>query len=98
MRLDGRDISRRRRRFLAVFATAIAGPAAGVRAADTSWLDVESRIQYAYFTEDARALRNLEPLASGDPGDRFKGYYAGLLAYRLTLLATADNPAPDGKL
>ena len=57
-------------------------------ATDTHWLDIESRIQYAYFTEDPRALRNLvEPLGSGDSSDRLKSYYAGLLAYRQTLLA-----------
>ncbi len=62
-----------------------------VRAADTNWLDIESRIQYGYFTEDVRSLRNLvEPLAANDSHDRLKSYYAGLLAYRLTLLVEAE--------
>jgi tetratricopeptide (TPR) repeat protein len=62
-------------------------PASWARAADTNWLDIESRIQYGYFTEDRRALHNLvEPLASNESHDRLKSYYAGLLAYRLTLL------------
>jgi hypothetical protein len=62
--------------------------AAGARAAETNWLDIESRIQYGYFTEDTRSLHNLvEPLATNDSHDRLKSYYAGLLAYRLTLLA-----------
>jgi tetratricopeptide (TPR) repeat protein len=70
--------------------------ASAVPAADTNWLDIESRIQYSYFTEDVRSLRNLvEPLTSGDSHDRLKSYYAGLLAYRLTLLekAQADQAA-----
>ena len=61
------------------------------RAADLNWLDIESRIQYGYFTEDTRSLHNLvEPLGSNDSRDRLKSYYAGLLAYRLTLLAQAQ--------
>lgn len=63
-------------------------------AQDTHWLDVESRIQYGYFTEDQRALRTLvEPLASNGAHDRLKSYYAGLLAYRQAQLAGAQaNP------
>jgi tetratricopeptide (TPR) repeat protein len=74
-------------------------PAAGARAAETNWLDIESRIQYGYFTEDTRSLHNLvEPLAANDSHDRLKSYYAGLLAYRLTLLADPQQqPAADGR-
>lgn len=73
------------------------GLSAGARAADTNWLDIESRIQYGYFTEDLRSLRNLvEPLAANDSHDRLKSYYAGLLAYRLTLLSQAQ-PTPAQK-
>src|SRR3569833_206079 len=63
-------------------------------AQDTHWLDVESRIQYGYFTEDLRALRALmEPLTSNDAHDGLKSYYAGLLAYRQAQLAQAQaNP------
>jgi tetratricopeptide (TPR) repeat protein len=74
--------------------------APAVRAADTNWLDIESRIQYGYFTEDTRSLHNLvEPLGSTDSHDRLKSYYAGLLAYRLTLLteAQADQAVAAGK-
>jgi len=70
-----------------VLVVALLTPAIG-RCAETNWLDIESRIQYGYFTEDAHSLRNLvEPLAANDSHDRLKSYYAGLLAYRLTLLA-----------
>lgn len=62
--------------------------------AETNWLDVESRIQYGYFTEDARSLLNLvEPLGEGDPHDRLKSYYAGLLAYRLSQMGEAQASA-----
>jgi len=90
----------------ALAAAALVAPAA-VLAADPNWLDIESRIQYGYFTEDVRSLRNLvKPLTSTDSHDRLKSYYAGLLAYRLTLLeeaqadaaaaaADAATPAPE---
>ena len=69
---------------------AASGAAAGGEAAKTSWRDIESRIQYGYFTEDVRSLRNLvEPLTSNDSHDRLKSYYSGLLAYRMTLLEEA---------
>jgi len=76
---------------MALALAAMAGVAYGQ---DTHWLDVESRIQYGYFTEDAHALRTLvEPLASNDAHDRLKSYYAGLLAYRQIQLAEAQaNP------
>ncbi len=67
----------------------------GEPAGDSHWLDVESRIQYGYFIEDSRALRNLlEPLAIGDSPDVLRSYYAGLLAYRLILLADAQADKP----
>jgi tetratricopeptide (TPR) repeat protein len=102
MRLDPERKMPLRQRLPALLAAAVLVlPAAGLRAADARWLDIESRIQYGYFTEDSRALRNLvEPLASDDSHDRLKSYYAALLAYRLTLLAEAraDNSAGGGKL
>jgi tetratricopeptide (TPR) repeat protein len=102
MRLDPKRKFPLRYRLLALLAPAVVLlPSAGLRAADARWLDMESRIQYGYFTEDSRALRNLvEPLASDDSHDRLKSYYAGLLAYRLTLLARAraDTAARADKL
>ena len=75
------------------------GLSAGARAADTNWLDIESRIQYGYFTEDLRSLRNLvDPLTSNDSHDRLRSYYAGLLAYRLTLLAQAQTDPAAAKI
>ncbi|HEY0340386.1 MAG TPA: hypothetical protein VGC34_06245, partial [Steroidobacteraceae bacterium] len=73
--------------------------ATAVRGAETNWLDIESRIQYGYFTEDTRSLHNLvEPLGANESHDRLKSYYEGLLAYRLTQLAQAsDQAAAAGK-
>jgi hypothetical protein len=58
-----------------------------------SWRDIESRIQYGYYTEDGTALHALEDtLAANDSGDRLHGYYNALLAWRLAQL-TARTPA-----
>jgi hypothetical protein len=71
---------------LSTAALAVAG--APVHGAETSWRDIESRIQYGYYTEDAGALRNLaETVAAGGSHDKLRGYYGGLLAWRLALLA-----------
>lgn len=63
---------------------------AGSRAqADDSWRDLESRIEYGYYTEDARALARLGPaLAADESRDKLHEYYTGLLAWRQALLAT----------
>lgn len=56
--------------------------------ADTSWRDIESRIQYGYYTEDAGALRSLTGLIAADEShDKLHGYYAALLNWRLAQLA-----------
>jgi tetratricopeptide (TPR) repeat protein len=54
------------------------------------WRDLESRIEYGYYTEDARALARLVPaLAADESHDKLHDYYTGLLAWRQALLATA---------
>lgn len=56
---------------------------------DSTWRDVESRIEYGYYTEDVTTLRNLaETLAAGKLRGKLRDYYAGLLEWRLALLAT----------
>jgi hypothetical protein len=58
-----------------------------------SWRDIESRIQYGYYTEDATTLRALaETLDADESRDRLHGYYAALLDWRLSQLA-ARRPA-----
>jgi len=97
---SGMRLHRNKRRWLGALSLAGLAAAAvceGVRDTRTAWFDIESRIQYGYFTEDARALRNLaDLLESGKSPDRLKSYYAGLLAYRLTLLATQGSSASEG--
>ena len=50
----------------------------GATHAETSWRDIETRIQYGYYTEDAAALRSLENTVAADEShDKLHGYYAG---------------------
>jgi tetratricopeptide (TPR) repeat protein len=60
--------------------------------ADSKWLDVEGRIQYGYYTEDARSLEALaNQLATGDSSDAMKSYFSALADYRITLLASSRD-------
>jgi hypothetical protein len=73
------------------------GSALAPAAETSSWRDIESRIQYGYYTENALALRNLsEAVAAGAAHDKLRGYYAGLLAWRLALLAEHNSAAAPG--
>jgi tetratricopeptide (TPR) repeat protein len=64
----------------------------GSQGAQTNWLDVESRIQYGYYTEDSRSLAGvMELLAPADTESASKSYYAGLANYRLTQLMVARD-------
>ncbi len=64
----------------------------GAWSAETNWLDVESRIQYGYYTEDPRALAGvMELLAPSESESAFRRYYAGLANYRLTQLTAARD-------
>jgi hypothetical protein len=71
----------------------VALPAA---AEPVSWRDIESRIQYGYYTEDVSALRHLsEAVSAGGNQDQLRGYYAGLLDWRLAQLAAHANAAGE---
>jgi tetratricopeptide (TPR) repeat protein len=73
-------------------AIALALLPAGVWGAETNWLDVESRIQYGYYTEDPRALAGvMELLAPAQNDSASMRYYAGLANYRLTQLTAARD-------
>ena len=73
------------------------GAALAAQHADVSWRDIESRIQYGYYTEDAPALRNLSDTLSADESrDRLHAYYSGLLAWRLAQLAVQSPAAMRG--
>jgi tetratricopeptide (TPR) repeat protein len=58
-----------------------------------AWQDIESRIQYGYFTEDSHLLSNLQQqLAGADAADKLAGYYSAFLAYRLAQLSVRGGP------
>lgn len=64
-----------------------------------TWRDIESRIQYGYYTEDATALRKLsETMAGGEGRDKMRSYYAALLAWRMALLAAPPGAATAGSM
>lgn len=66
---------------------ALSGAAPGAET-EVSWRDIESRIQYGYYTEDAAALKSLVGLIAADEShDKLHGYYAALLDYRRAQLA-----------
>jgi len=92
--------TRRGRGSLALLAVALAVAATcarAERAEEVAWRDIESRIQYGYYTEDSAALRKLEELvAAGDAHDKLRGYYGGLLAFRRAQLAAPGGAAAQG--
>ena len=95
---DGSALRRpgRRQPSLPVVAAALALAVSAARADDVAWRDVESRIQYGYYTEDSAALRKLEELiAAGDTRDKLRGYYAGLLDWRRAQLAAPGAAAAE---
>lgn len=91
-------MSRQRAWLLAAAASAaIANVGSTVRAADATvssrWLDVESRIQYAYYTEDRRTLESIATSLAADttPGGE-RPYYLALASYHLADLADPHRP------
>lgn len=62
------------------------------------WADLEGRIQFAWFTEDVRALRStLATLATQAQTDALHDYYLGLAEYRVLLL-TIERDKDAAKL
>jgi tetratricopeptide (TPR) repeat protein len=61
---------------------------AAASAAESNWIDIESRIQYGYYTEDARSIAGaMEQLSAAQSADAMQNYYAALGNYRLALLS-----------
>jgi hypothetical protein len=86
---------RSRRGGVAAVGAALIACASGARADDSGWRDIESRIQYDYYTEDARALLALEETVAGaDEHAPLHDYYLGFLYFRLALLAVQGVAAP----
>ncbi len=70
--------------------------AGAVCADEGQWRDTESRIQYGYYTQDARALSNVAAAVDAEETkDQWQGYYAGLADWRLVELA-ALRPSVKG--
>src|SRR6516162_5235888 len=81
---------------LPVVAAVLTLAVTAARADDGAWRDIESRIQYGYYTEDTAALRKLEELiAAGDARDKLRGYYAGLLDWRRAQLAAVATTSAE---
>jgi len=81
---------------LPVVAAVLTLAVTAARADDGAWRDIESRIQYGYYTEDTAALRKLEELiTAGDARDKLRGYYGGLLDWRRAQLAAAATTAAE---
>jgi tetratricopeptide (TPR) repeat protein len=78
-------------RGLLAFAWIVMGAVA--HGAEINWSDIESRIQYNYYTEDRRALESLATsLASSTSPDPLRRYYAALANYRISLLTISGRP------
>jgi tetratricopeptide (TPR) repeat protein len=91
MQLNARSVFSR---VLTCLAAGFATSGAARAATDTSWLDVEGRIQYGFYTEDTRSLADIADQLAHSEGERepLQHYYAGLANYRLaTLLAKRDK-------
>jgi len=70
------------------------GNAARAAEVDSSrWLDIESRIQYAYYTEDRRTLQSIATsLTTDTTSGAERPYYLALASYRLADLADPHQP------
>jgi tetratricopeptide (TPR) repeat protein len=92
------------KRILATLLTCFAGglfTPAFAQPAATDWADVEGRIQYAYYTEDARALNSvlasLKPKAvegeeaAAESDLPVRAYFRALAHYRLAQVLSAGN-------
>ncbi len=68
--------------------------ASNASAADMDWMDVEGRIQYGFYTEDPRAVREIVRQLSGVEAEYpLQHYYVGLANYRLAMLIAAKDKA-----
>ncbi|HTU65592.1 MAG TPA: hypothetical protein VMF52_06570 [Steroidobacteraceae bacterium] len=101
-------MQRNQGRRIIIAALALAGAASFVRAQDapTDWADVEGRVQYAYYTNDARALNGVLKTLETKPGDGeekespenlvMRSYFRALAQYRIAQVQ-APVKKPDAK-
>src|ERR1700733_6966057 len=95
-RVAALQVRRRAGRAALAAAALLAGAVQG-QGEDTAWRDLESRIQYGYYTEDAAALRAVATtLGDSDAHGKLHGYYAALLEWRQALLAARPGTPPHG--
>jgi hypothetical protein len=100
-RQRGNARARRAGRWTLALAGALALLSGAARADDSAWRDLESRIQYGYYTEDTRALHNLaDAIAADESHDKLHGYYAALTDWRRAQLAAqrADSVPTTSQL
>jgi hypothetical protein len=82
-----------RLRQVSLLLPALLGAATLVGAAETDWRDIESRVQYAWYTEDARDLASVENRVRELPvADPKRSYYLALIQMREAQM-TADVAA-----
>ena len=81
------------RRMAGTVCLAFATAGTGALAEDRDWMDVEGRIQYGFYTEDARALADVaDELTRGEEAQEpLREYYAGLANYRLALVLSSRD-------
>jgi hypothetical protein len=95
MQLNAKPVFRGLRGLFVAAIVIVAGHAGQASAAsEASWLDIEGRIQYGFYTEDTRALTDIADQLSRTDGEQepLQYYYVGLANYRLaSLLATRDK-------
>jgi tetratricopeptide (TPR) repeat protein len=86
----------RRTQVALLLVPALFGIATPGSAADTDWRDVESRMQYAWYTEDARDLATVADRISALPADdRWRSYYLAWIQLREAQLAFAHQGSGD---
>jgi hypothetical protein len=77
--------------WLGLLAAAAAAAMAQASEADARWADIESRIQYDFYTEDGRALGTLATELGRGDADRRGSYYAALANWRRAQLAAGHE-------
>ncbi len=86
----------RRAQVVLLLAPVMSGLALLALAADTDWRDIESRTQYAWYTEDARDLAGAaERLAALPAADPLRSYYLAWIQLRQAQLAFAQDGSTD---
>jgi tetratricopeptide (TPR) repeat protein len=86
----------RRTEVLLLLVPAMFGVASPAIGADTDWRDVESRMQYAWYTEDVRDLAAVAERVTAVPAaDPWRSYYLAWIQLRQAQLAFAHLGSGD---